>query len=203
MRRRDIYSILSVVSLRPGSISQEPTTSADVTPAWKEKHVVTIRPYRDTDSQAVGRLIADTYAEYNLSFLPPEERGPSLGPFQYARSHEPAHQEEIARTLQAALIFVAEDENGEIVGVLRGRKDRLQSLFVRGDRHHRGIGRMLVERFEQECVKLGGEVIRLASTLYAVPFYQRLGYKKSTGVRRGWSFEGRGFRWQPMKKTLF
>jgi hypothetical protein len=62
---------------------------------------------------------------------------------------------------------------------------------------------MLVEHFEQECMKLGGKVIRLASTLYAVPFYQRLGYKKSTGVRRGWSFEGRGFRWQPMKKPLF
>jgi GNAT superfamily N-acetyltransferase len=171
--------------------------------AEETKQMINIRPYQDTDSPAVGRLIADTYGEYNLSFLPPEERGPYLGPFQYARSHEPTHQEEIARILQAALIFVAEDENAEIVGVLRGRKDRLQSLFVRGDRHQRGIGRMLVERFEQECRNLGGEVIRLASTLYAVPFYQRLGYKKSTGVRKGWSFEGTGFRWQPMKKTLF
>jgi GNAT superfamily N-acetyltransferase len=202
MRRGDICCTLSVVSLRPGSISQKPATPADVTRAREEKHVVTIRPYQDTDSRAVGRLIADTYGEYNLSFLPQEERGPYLGPFQYARSQEPAHQEEIARTLQASLVFVAEDDNGEIVGVLRGRKDRLQSLFVRGDRHHRGIGRRLVERFEQECISLGGEVIRLASTLYAVPFYQRLGYKKSTGVRRGWSFQGTGFRWQPMKKNI-
>jgi len=161
-----------------------------------------IRPYQATDSQAVGRLIADTYGEYNLSFVPLEERGPYLGPFRHARSQDTAHQAEISRTLEAPLILVAENENGEIVGVLRGRKDRLHSLFVRGDHHRQGIGCKLVERFEQECISLGGEVIRLASTLYAVPFYQRLGYKKSTGVRRGWSFEGAGLQWQPMKKIL-
>jgi GNAT superfamily N-acetyltransferase len=147
-------------------------------------------------------LIADTYSEYNLSFLPPEQRGPYLGPFQNARSPNKEHQAEIARTIQAPLILVAENENGEIVGVLRGRKDRLHSLFVRGDYHRQGIGRMLVKWFEQECIQLGGVVIRLASTLYAVPFYQRLGYSKSTGVRRGWSFEGEGLQWQPMKKIL-
>lgn len=164
--------------------------------------MIKIRPYQKTDAQAIGRLIADTYGDYNLSFLPEEERGPYLGPFQHARSPDKAHQEEIARTLEAALILVAEDENGEVVGVLRGRKDRLHSLFVRGDRHRQGIGRTLVERFEQECIALGGEVIRLASTLYAVPFYQKLGYKKSTGVRRGWSFQGADLKWQPMKKVL-
>jgi hypothetical protein len=29
-----------------------------------------------------------------------------------------------------------------------------------------------------------------------------MGYKKSTGVRSGWSFQGRGLQWQPMKKVL-
>lgn len=100
------------------------------------------------------------------------------------------------------MVFVAENELDEIVGILRGKKDRLQSLFVRGDMHHQGIGRHLVEYFEQFCLGLGGEVIRLASTLYAVPFYQKLGYKKSTGVRAGWSFAGQDFKWQPMKKSL-
>jgi GNAT superfamily N-acetyltransferase len=161
-----------------------------------------IRRYHESDSQAVGILIADTYSEYNLSFVPQAERGPYLGPFQHARSQDQSHQEEIARTVSAPLVFVAEDNDGEILGVLRGRKDRLHSLFVRGDHHRQGIGRTLVERFEQECQQQGGDVIRLASTLYAVPFYQRLGYKKSTGVRRGWSFEGAGLKWQPMKKIL-
>jgi GNAT superfamily N-acetyltransferase len=163
--------------------------------------VVTIRDYRGDDAEAVGRLIADTYSEFNLSFAPPEERDLFLGPFRYVRSPEKAHQEAIAWAIRSEMVFVAEDD-GEIVGVLRGRKERLASLFVRGDRHRQGIGRRLVERFERECCGQGVTVIRVASTLYAVPFYLKMGYKRSTGVRSGWSFEGRGLQIQPLKKIL-
>ena len=100
------------------------------------------------------------------------------------------------------MVFVAEDD-GEIVGVLRGKPDKLQSLFVRKDHHRQGIGRKLVETFEQASIQQGTAAIRVAATLYAVPFYQKLGYKKTTGVRPGWSFEGSGLVYQPMKKVLF
>ena len=42
----------------------------------------------------------------------------------------------------------------------------------------------------------------MAATLYAVPFYLSMGYKKTTGIRPGWSFEGTGLVYQPMKKLL-
>jgi hypothetical protein len=45
-------------------------------------------------------------------------------------------------------------------------------------------------------------VISLAATLYAVPFYEAMGYKKTTGVRNCWSFGGRGLKYQPMKKQI-
>lgn len=160
-----------------------------------------IRSYRESDAEVVGRLIADTYGEFNLSFATPEQKDKLLGPFQHARSAELAHQSAIAQVIRAATVLVAEDD-GEIVGVLRGRKDRLQSLFVRGDHHRQGIGRKLVEHFEQICLQQGATDIRVASTLLAVPFYQQLGYVKTTGVRSGWSFGGTGLRWQPMKKVL-
>ena len=159
-----------------------------------------IRDYHESDADCVGKLIADTYSEFNLSFAPPEQRSAFWGPFQHARSLEKSHQEEIARVIRASMVFVAE-KDGEIMGVLRGRKDKLQSLFVRGDLHRQGIGRRLVERFEQECIGQGSEEIRLMSTLYAVPFYQAMGYKKSTGVRKMKSFEGAGLEYQPMKKV--
>jgi hypothetical protein len=38
--------------------------------------------------------------------------------------------------------------------------------------------------------------------LFAVPFYSKLGYQKSTGVRISWSFDGYGLPVQPMKKKL-
>jgi GNAT superfamily N-acetyltransferase len=163
--------------------------------------VVTIRDYRESDAQTVGQLIADTYGEFNLSFVPTADRGPFLGPFQYARSPDRTHREAVARAIRSEIVLVAE-EDGEIVGVLRGRKERLASLFVRGDRHRRRIGQRLVERFEQQSQRQGVTVIRVAATLYAVPFYLKMGYKRSTGMRAGWSFEGTGLKIQPMKKIL-
>ncbi len=162
---------------------------------------ITIRDYYESDAPHVGRLIADTYSAYNLDFLSPEELGPFLGPFQHARSPDTAHQKAIADVIRSEIVLVAEVE-GEIVGVLRGRRERLASLFVKGDHHRQGIGRRLVEHFEQRSQDQGVRVIRVAATLYGVPFYLAMGYKRSTGVRSGWSFEGHGLPYQPRRKVL-
>ena len=163
--------------------------------------MTTIRHYRESDAAEVGRLIADTFGAYNLSFAPPEERSLFLGPFKYARSADKSHHAAIARVIRAEMVFVAE-EAGEIIGVLRGSKHRLRSLFVRGDHHRQGVGRRLVERFEQECAQQGSKAVKVAATLFGIPFYTNIGYKKTTGVRLGSSFEGTGLPYQPMKKTL-
>jgi predicted N-acetyltransferase YhbS len=169
--------------------------------ALEEAAMTIIRPYREGDARRVGILIADTFGEFNLSYASRNERQLLLGPFRNARSADPAHQEAIARVIQAAILLVAEDE-GEIVGVLRGRKDRLQSLFVAGSHHRQGIGRRLVELFEQECQRQGATRIRVAATLFAVPFYSKMGYKKTTGVRSMPCFDGTGLPYQPMQKVL-
>lgn len=163
--------------------------------------MIKIRKYRESDAFTVGRLIAETYSEFNLSFVPPDELGLFLGPFRNAGSSDRAHQDAIARVIRSEMVFVAEDD-GEIVGVLRGRKGRLASLFVRGDHHRQGVGRMLVERFEQESCLHGVDRIKVTATLFAVPFYLAMGYKRSTGQRSSWSFEGKGLTVQPMKKIL-
>jgi GNAT superfamily N-acetyltransferase len=162
---------------------------------------VDIRRYRRSDALAVGSLIADTFSEFNLSSAPAEERELLLGPFRHARSAEKDHQAAIAQAIWSEMVFVAECD-GEIVGVLRGRATRLGSLFVRGDYHRRGIGRRLVGRFEQECAGQGGSAIKVAATLYAVPFYLEMGYRRTTGVRAYRGFGGSGLVYQPMKKVL-
>ena len=163
--------------------------------------MVRVRNYAEEDAAKVGILIADTYGEYNLSFASPEQKKAFLGPFHFARSPEKSHQGGIAKVIKASMVFVAE-KDGEIVGVLRGRRDKLQSLFVRGDVHRRGIGQKLVNRFEHECKTRGSRKVILMSTLYAIPFYQAMGYRKSTGVRTMHSFDGEGLYYQPMKKAL-
>ncbi len=161
-----------------------------------------IRKYHEkNDAQSVGRLIAETYRKFNLDFTSPTEQRKLLGPFHYAWSADPTHRQAIARVLRTDMIFIAED-GIQIVGVLRCRPGRLQSLFVQEDHHRQGIGRRLVAACEQWCARHGSRVIYLAATLYAVPFYLALGYWRSTGIRHGRSFEGRGLIYQPMKKYL-
>ena len=167
----------------------------------REMLMITICNYTESDAEEVGRLIADTYSEFNLSFASPEDRNLMLGPFRHAWSSDASHQKAIVEILRSQMFYVAVNK-GEIAGILRGRKERLASLFVRKDFHHQGIGRKLVEHFESESIKQGNSVIRLAATVYAIPFYLKLGYKKSSGLRNGWSFEGHGFTYQPMKKQF-
>jgi GNAT superfamily N-acetyltransferase len=164
--------------------------------------MVAIRAYREEiDARAVGRLIADTFGGYNLNHLSPAKRDLFLGPFRHAASEDPAHQAEIAKMIRSQFVLVADDE-GEIVGVLRGRAERLGSLFVRGDRHRGGIGRRLVVRFEELARFAGGRRIQVAATPYAVPFYLAVGYRRSTSARRMKVFDGGGYEYQPMKKVL-
>lgn len=163
--------------------------------------MIIIREYQPSDARQAGILIADTYTAFNLDFASPDELRLLLGPFQYARSDLKEHRRKIEKTIWSETVLAAEDD-GRIVGILRGRRERLGSLFVHKDYHRQGIGRRLVQRFEQESIDQGVTVIRVAATLYAVPFYAALGYKRSTGVRRGWSFEGHGLQIQPMKKVL-
>jgi len=163
--------------------------------------MITFRFYTEQDAQAVGILIADTFGTYNLDYATPEERELLLGPFRHARSDDPVHRAAIVEILTADMIFVAEDA-GKIVGVLRGRTDRLQSLFVDAAYHRQGIGRQLVAHFEDECKRKGETEIQCAATLYAIPFYLRMGYEKIGDVETGPCFDGEYFMWQPMRKVL-
>ena len=162
---------------------------------------IQVRSYQDADCAAVGNLIAATYSRYNLGFAPEDQQAKLLGPFQHARSEQPAHQAEIARAILAPTVLVAV-AGDEVVGVLRGRPGRLHSLFVREDYHRQGVGRLLMRRFEAESAAHGVTQITLASSLYAVPFYRAIGYTRSTGLRSMKSFGTPGLLVQPMKKLL-
>ena len=139
--------------------------------------------------------------------MTPEKRASMLGPFACSRSSNPEHHQAIAAAISAPSVWVAE-QDGQIIGVLRGgRTDYkgrtvLSSLFVSEKHHRQGIGRALVEHFEQEYISKGVSIFKLSATLYAVPFYLGVGYKKSTGIRSMSSFGEYGLPYQPMKKVI-
>jgi GNAT superfamily N-acetyltransferase len=79
----------------------------------------------------------------------------------------------------------------------RGMENRLINLFVEADYHRQGIATRLLQRFEKACRKAGFKEIVLRGSRYAIPFYEFMGYKKTTGVR---NLHGLGV--QPMKKRF-
>lgn len=95
-----------------------------------------------------------------------------------------------------SIFFVAEEEK-KIVGYIKGNSNMIVNLFVLGNKHKKGLGRKLVLLFEKEAKRRNSRFIKIKSSLYAVPFYQKMGYKKTTGIR---SFHG--LKIQPMKKII-
>lgn len=97
---------------------------------------------------------------------------------------------------EKTIFYIAED-NARICGYIKGNKEKIGNLFVLGAYHGKGIGRKLVELFEKEAKRQNSLLIKIASSIYAVPFYEKMGYKKTTGIR---NFGG--IKAQPMKKVL-
>ena len=54
-----------------------------------------------------------------------------------------------------------------------------------------------MNKIEKTFGKTHTNVIYVSSSLYAQKFYEKMGYKKSTGIRKK-----KGFVYQPMKKIL-
>jgi len=148
-----------------------------------------IRRYRGQDVGAVARLIGENFQK----FIRRDSTKEGAKGFMDAL----ADLADLRRRFSRSPIFFVATLDREIVGMVRGTPLVLTNLFVKPALHRQGIGRALLHRFEQECIRRGTDVIRLHASLYAVPFYERCGYRKTTGVRTRM-----GLRTQPMKRRL-
>lgn len=152
-----------------------------------------IRRYQQSDFEATARLVRDLFAKFVMPDATPEgvvwwTGFLSLGPQNRDRLERRYASEPIA--------FVAVEGQG-VIGVAMGTREELKRLFVAERSQHQGLGRRLVARFERECLRQGGTRYRVVASLHAVGFYERMGCKRTTGVR-----ELHGLRVQPMRKIL-
>ena len=154
----------------------------------------------ESDAASVGQLIADTYGRFNLAFVSADELASCLAPSVMRCRSSQLTERPSAQVIQAPLVFVAE-EDGEIVGVLRGRQERLASLFVRGDRHRHGIGRRLVAQFEQVSIAKGHGVPGRRDALRD-PVLHRFRLPEDDRGPQRLELRGAGLRYQPMKKVV-
>lgn len=151
-----------------------------------------IRKYKKSDAKAVARVISSTYSTFN------KYEGTRSAVREYVMNYSPTKDIEIlhAQFRKSPIHFVAE-KNNKIIGMIRGRPGRIYNLFVLGSYHGVGIGKQLLDRFEKTAKQQGSNEIRIKASLHATRFYQRNGYKKTTGER---SFMG--LKIQPMIKRF-
>ena len=155
--------------------------------------MTTVRKYRRTDARQVAALISKTFAQFN------SREGTRAGVRRYIEYFTPHGRPlaELHRLFSRTPFRLVAVQGTRVVGVLRARENHLVNLFVDEDYHRQGIASRLFLRFENACRKHGFGYVTVKSSLFAVPFYQSVGYKKTTGVRNL-----HGLKVQPMRKTL-
>jgi GNAT superfamily N-acetyltransferase len=79
-------------------------------------------------------------------------------------------------------------ENDEVIGMGALDGNKIKRMYVNRRCRHQGIGRKIHELLESEARNRGVKQLELVSSLNAVGFYTKLGYKSVTEMRH--HFEG-------------
>ncbi len=154
--------------------------------------MVKIKKFKQSYTISVANLISNTFAKYN------NKEGKKSAIKWYINIYNSKNNlEKIKTNFSKSEIFYIATYKDKVIGVIRGNKNRVVNLFVNGRYHKKGVGKRLLLKFENECKKNGSKKINIRASLYAIEFYKKQGYKKTTGVRNM-----RGINIQPMIKIL-
>lgn len=155
--------------------------------------VMKIRKFKISDTISVANLISKTFATFN------NKEGTKKAVQKYIDLYNPKKNdvENIKKGFLRTPLFFVAGEKGKIIGIVRGTKNRVVNLFVYGEHHGKGVGKKLMQKFEQKARKYYSKEIRMRASLFAIKFYQGIGYKKTTGIRNFM-----GLKVQPMRKVL-
>ena len=155
-------------------------------------NMLRIRRIRDDEVAVASKLVKDTFKRFNFN------EGTKKGVAAYINAYDPSKNiKTIQKSFERTPLCFCAFEDNHMIGVIRGLSDRLINLFVDGNYHRIGVGTKLLLEFEKACYAQGSKKIKTNATIFAVPFYQQNGYKKTTGIRNL-----SGLKVQPMKKLL-
>lgn len=146
-----------------------------------------------TNAPQIADLVYRTYTNFNSDEGSKEATTEYLSLYD-SKTNKP---NDLAERFNYSNINFAAFSNDKLIGVIRGKSNKITNLFVDKKYHHLGVGSKLLDLFEKQCKKNKSDYIKTRSSLYATNFYLRNGYKKTTGIRL---FQG--LRNQPVKKIL-
>lgn len=155
--------------------------------------MVQIIKYKKEFLNQCCKIICTTYKEFNFSEGTPD----AIEKYILNYTTTPSNKILLAESFSRTPIYYLATDNNKVVGLVRGLNGRVINLFVDKKYHKKGIARKLVKKFEVDNITNGIPLIKIRSSIYAIQFYQKLGYKKTTGIRNF-----RGLLVQPMKKEF-
>ncbi|MBD9399407.1 GNAT family N-acetyltransferase [Pseudomonas sp. PDM11] len=125
-----------------------------------------IRPARETDADAISRVIVQTLRLSNAADYPPQVIERVAANFDAAG---------VRGLLESRQVFVAlYDER--VVATASLASDVVRSVFVLPEMQGRGVGKALMRHIECVALAAGVQSLRVPASLTAVPFYKALGY---------------------------
>lgn len=153
-----------------------------------------IRKFQKSDTLDVTKLICQTFLKFNKN-----DYFDKNAITEYINKIDPKKNKiaDLAKIFSKSPICYIATDNKEILGIVRGNKNYLKNLFVSVKCQGRGVGSALTKKFEFIAKKQGSDCIKLRAIAYALPFYERISYKKTTGLRKF-----HGLKVYPMKKLL-
>jgi GNAT superfamily N-acetyltransferase len=127
-----------------------------------------IRKFQDKDARKLSYLIRRALNEVNIKDYPKSII------VRLSNHNAPSKLIEISRLKD---IYVVVDDD-RILGTAGLENSNVFSVFVNPTYHGKGIGQRLMAHVERVAKKRGIDRLRLTSSLTAVGFYKKLGYKK-------------------------
>ena len=127
-----------------------------------------IRKFRYNDAEKVSDLIKKVLLEVN-------SKDYSKSVIHFMCNH--FTPERIIKNSNDRTTFVA-IQNDKIIGTISLKKNVIHLLFVNPKLHKKGLGTKLVNRAEKLAVKNKYKTIVVPSSITALVFYKKLGYKE-------------------------
>ncbi len=151
------------------------------------KRTVNIRRCTENDCLFVSKLIRECIKK-SLKEIQPQK---ALAHLDVYFSHENFKERFFKSSVYVAV------KNGLIVGTATLKKNRVGAVFVKKEEQNSGIGKKLMAHVERVAKVRKIERLVLWASVNAVPFYEKLGYKRGRPI-----FKVRGGYMRIMWKSL-
>lgn len=132
-----------------------------------------IRRFRDEDAKEIYEIIKDCFLKLDLGKHTKE------GIAFQIESNSP---EKLIKRSKRVNYFVAEID-GELVGICGYDEIKIHTCFVDPHQHKKGIGQKLLLKVLKEAKNKGIKKLISWSTLSAIPFYTKFGFKGSKELK--------------------